>query len=44
MRFGTWNVGNLCKAGLLKTVAWELVKYNLDLVAIQEVREAKGGS
>jgi hypothetical protein len=31
MRFGTWNVRNLCKSGPLKTVLRELAKYKLDL-------------
>jgi len=44
MRFGTWNVGSLYRAGLLKTVASELGKYNLYLVAVQEVRLDKGGN
>jgi hypothetical protein len=38
MRFGTSDVRNLCRAGLLKRAACELAKYNLDLVAVQEVR------
>jgi exonuclease III len=37
MRFGTWNVRSLCRAGSLKTVAEELSKYKLDLVGVQEV-------
>jgi len=40
----TWNVRSLSRAGLLKTVASELEKYNLDLVAVQEVRWCEGGS
>ena len=43
MRFGTWNVRSLCRAGSLTTVAWELAKYELDLVGVQEVRWEKGG-
>jgi len=38
VRFGAWNVTSLYKACSLKTVASELAKYNLNLVAIQEVR------
>jgi len=34
--FGTWNVRNLYWSGLLLTVAWELARYKLDLVDIQE--------
>jgi hypothetical protein len=35
---GMWNVRGLYRAGSLKTVANELTKYNLDPVAVQEVR------
>jgi exonuclease III len=42
IRFGTWNVRSLYRAGSLKTVARELVKYKLDLVGVQEVRWEKG--
>jgi hypothetical protein len=34
MRFGTWNVRSLYRAGSVKTLASELAKYNLDLVAV----------
>jgi exonuclease III len=44
MRFGTWNVRNLYRAGSLKTVARELSKYKLDLVGVQEVRWEKEGT
>jgi exonuclease III len=44
MRFGTWNVMSLYRAGSLKTVATELGKYKLDLVGVQEVRWEKGGT
>jgi hypothetical protein len=44
MRFGTWNVRSLYKAGSLKIPASELVKYNMDLVAVQKVRWVEGGS
>jgi len=30
MRFGTWNVRSLYRAGSLKTVASELARYKLD--------------
>jgi hypothetical protein len=36
MRFGTWNVRSLCRAGSLKTVVRELGNYKLDLVGVQE--------
>jgi hypothetical protein len=38
MRFGTWNVRSLYRAGSLKTVSRELARYKLDLVGVQEVR------
>jgi exonuclease III len=38
MRFGTWNVRSLYRAGLLMRVAKEISKYKLDLVGVQEVR------
>jgi exonuclease III len=44
MRFGTWNIRKLYRIGLLKTVARELGKYNLDLVGVQDVRWEKGGT
>jgi len=39
-----WNGRNLYRSGFLKTVASELAKYNLDLVAVQEIRWVEGGS
>jgi exonuclease III len=42
MRFGTWNVKSLCRAGSLVTVSNELSKYKLDLVGVQEVRWVGG--
>jgi exonuclease III len=44
MRFGTWNIRSLYWIGSLKTVAGELGKYKVDLVAVQEVRWEKGGT
>jgi hypothetical protein len=39
MRFGTWNVRSLYRAGSLMTVARKISKYcMLDLVGVQEVR------
>jgi hypothetical protein len=32
MRFGTWNVRSMYRAGSLTTVAEEISKYKLDLV------------
>jgi exonuclease III len=43
MRFGTWNVRSLL-GSMPRTVAYELAKYELDLVAVQEVRWDKGRS
>jgi hypothetical protein len=38
MRFGTWNIRSLYRAGSLLTVSRELARYELDLVGVQEVR------
>jgi hypothetical protein len=35
MRFGTWNVRSLYRAGSLVTVSNELSKYKLDLVGVK---------
>jgi exonuclease III len=44
MRFGTWNVRSLYRAGSLKTVARELGKYKLDTVGVLEVKWEKGST
>jgi hypothetical protein len=44
VRFGTWNVRSLYRAGSLKTVARELAMYKLDLMGEHEIRWAKGGT
>ena len=44
LRFGTWNVRSLYRAGSLTAVARELSRYKLDLVGVQEVRWDKGGT
>jgi hypothetical protein len=44
MRFGTCSVRILYRAGSLITVASELAKYKLDLVAVQECRWVEDGS
>jgi hypothetical protein len=44
MRFRSWNVTRLYRAGTLKTVASETGKCNLDLMAVQEFRWDKSGS
>jgi exonuclease III len=38
MKFGTWNVRSLYRAGSLMTVVKEISKYKLDLLGVQEVR------
>ena len=38
MRFGTWNVRSLYRAGSLTAAARELARYELDLMGVQEVR------
>jgi exonuclease III len=44
MRFGTWNVRSLYRAGSSKSVARELGKCKLDLAGVQHVRWEKGGT
>jgi hypothetical protein len=44
MRFETWNVIRFCRAGSQKSVASEVAKYNLDLVAVQDIRWDKFNS
>jgi len=44
MRFGTWDVRSLYRAGSLKTAASEVAKCNLHLVAVQEFRWDDVGS
>jgi hypothetical protein len=44
MRFGTWNVRSMYRAGSLRAVAEEISKYNLDLVGVQDVRWDRGGT
>jgi hypothetical protein len=38
MRFGTWKVRSMYRAGVLTVVGEEILKYKLDLVGVQEVR------
>jgi hypothetical protein len=38
MRFGTWNIRSMYRAGSLRAVAEEISKYKLDLVGVREVR------
>jgi hypothetical protein len=44
MRFGTWNVRSMYRAGSLRAVVAEISKYKLDLVGVQEVRWDRGGT
>jgi hypothetical protein len=44
MRFGTWNIRSLYRAGSLMTVSKEISKYKLDLVEVEEVRRGSGGT
>jgi len=44
MRFGTWNVGNLYRAGSLTAAVRELEGYKVDLMGVQEVRLGKGST
>jgi hypothetical protein len=44
MRFGTWNVRSMHRAGSLRAVAEEISKYKLDLVGVQEVGWDGGGT
>jgi hypothetical protein len=44
MRFGTWNVRSMYRAGSLRAIAEEISKYKLDLVGVQEVRGDGGGT
>ena len=44
MRFGTWNVRSLYRAGSLTAAARVLARHKLDLVGVQEVRWDKRGT
>jgi len=44
MRFGTWKVRSLYRAGSLTAAARELARHKLDLVDVQEVRWDKKGA
>jgi hypothetical protein len=44
MRFGTWNVRSMYRAGSLRAVEEEISKYKLDLVGVQEVTWGRGGT
>jgi hypothetical protein len=44
MRFGTWNVRSMFRAGSHRAVGEEISKYKLDLVGVQQVRWDTGGT
>jgi exonuclease III len=44
VRFGTWNVRSLYRAGSVMEAARKLARYKLDLAGVQEVRWNKGGT
>jgi hypothetical protein len=44
MRFRTWNVRSMYRAGSFRTVAEEVLKYKLHLVGVQEIRWDGSGS
>jgi hypothetical protein len=44
MKFGTWNVRSMYRAGSLRAVAEEISKYKLDLVGVEVVRWDGGGT
>jgi hypothetical protein len=44
MRFGTWNVRRMYRAGSLRAMVEEISKYKLDLVGVQGVRWGGGGT
>jgi exonuclease III len=44
MRFGTWNIKSMYRAGSFTAAARELARYQLDLAGVQEVRWDKEGT
>ena len=44
MRFGTWNIRSLYRAGSFTAGVRELARYKLDLVGVQEVRWDREGT
>jgi hypothetical protein len=44
LKCGTWNVRNMYRASLLRTVAEEISKYKIDLVGVQVVKWVRGGT
>jgi hypothetical protein len=44
IRFGTWNVRSLHRAGSLVAASKEISKYEIELVGVQDVRWEGGGT
>jgi hypothetical protein len=44
MRFSTWKVRSMYRAGSLREVAEGISKYKLDIVGVEEVRWGGGGT
>jgi exonuclease III len=44
VRFATWNVRSIYRAGSLRAIAEDISKYKLDLVGVPEIRWEKGGT
>jgi hypothetical protein len=44
MKFGTWNVRSMYRAGSVTAADRELVRYKLQLVGVQKVRWDKQGT
>ena len=44
MRFFTWDVRSVYRAGSLTGAAMELARHKLDLVSVQECKWDKGGT
>jgi hypothetical protein len=44
LRYVTWNVWSLYRAGSLIAAARELARYELNLMGVQEVRWDNGGT
>jgi hypothetical protein len=44
IKFSTWNVKSMYRAGSLRAVAEEISNYKLDLVGVQKVRWDRGGT
>jgi hypothetical protein len=44
MRFGTWNITSLYRAGSLRAAARDLVRFKLVVAWVQEVRWEEGGT